>query len=90
MANLKKILCLMLALIVMLATTLAFVACDDNPEESSTESSSVEESTTESSSEQPTESESTETESGLREVENGNTELGPGWTVPIPPDYSKQ
>ena len=28
-------------------------------------------------------------ESGLREVENGNEELGPGYTVPVPPDYTK-
>lgn len=86
MANFKKILCLMLVFVMMLA----FVACNDNPDDT-TESSSSEE-TTESSSETgtTTETESTETESGLREVENGNDELGPGWTVPIPPDYTKK
>lgn len=89
MSNFKRILCLLLTLIAIFA----FSACDPEEEPSSSSSSSEESSSsTEDQSSTTDDSSSSEEpeESGLREVENGNDELGPGYTVPIPPDYTKQ
>lgn len=89
MSNFKRFLCLLL----MLVAIFAFSACD--PEEDPSSSSEPPSSTEDpSSSEEPTSDDSSSSddpvESGLREVENGNDELGSGYTVPIPPDYTKQ
>lgn len=89
MTKFKRILCIVLAMLAILA----FVACDDDDETSSSESSSQSESVTDTESESVTDTETeseTQTESGVREGENMNTELGSGYSPAYPPDYSKK
>lgn len=87
MAKFKRILCLALVLIAILA----FCAChDDDDDESSSDVPSSSETPSESEAPSETPDEPPVEESTLKELEGANSELGDGYSVPFPDNYNPQ
>lgn len=83
MANLKRLICLLVALLMCLTF---IVACDEE-EESSSSSTSTDTSSSTTDNTPPTEDDEPEVVTSIREGEGMNQELPDGYSVPVPPNY---